>query len=227
MKLSNEMREVLNNFSKINDNLVIGAEPGVVRTVATSRNIMAKASITEDFPFKFGIYDLNEFLSCLNMFEDPTLAFEQKYVNITDGQQAIKYWFSEPENLTTSNKEIKMPVCEVKFTLTDDQLSKIRKASSALKADQLVIKHNREGGVFIKAVVTDVENPSSNQYSLNIANCNIDTDENFEFVFNINNFKFNQADEYVFEVSSKMISTVKAGDIQYWVALDKSSKYGV
>ena len=140
MKLSNEMREVLNNFSKINDNLVIGAEPGVVRTVATSRNIMAKASITEDFPFKFGIYDLNEFLSCLNMFEDPTLAFEQKYVNITDGQQAIKYWFSEPENLTTSNKEIKMPVCEVKFTLTDDQLSKIRKASSALKADQLVIE---------------------------------------------------------------------------------------
>lgn len=227
MKLSNETRDVLTNFSKINDNLVVGSETGVVRTVATSRNIMAKASVTEEFPFKFGIYDLNEFLSCLNMFDDPALAFEEKFVKITDGVQAIKYWFADPENLTTSDKEIKMPVCEVKFTLTDDQLTKIRKASSALKADQLVIKHNRDGGIFIKAVVTDVENPSSNQYSLNIANCNIDTEENFEFVFNINNFKFNQADEYAFEVSSKMISSVTAGDIQYWVALDKSSKYGV
>jgi len=117
-----------------------------------------------------------------------------------------------------------MATDDVTFTVTADQMSSIRKASAALKATDLVATKNTDGGVWIKLTVTDKENPTSNEFDINIANCGINIDSNFEFVFNINNFKFNNADEYVFGVSSKLISSVRAGNTNYWVALEKTSK---
>jgi hypothetical protein len=228
MKLSKSTVEVLRNFSNINSNIAIG-DSGSVRTVAIAKNLMGKAEIPEEFPYKFGIYDLNEFLSCYSMFDDPSLGFDdnQKFVTITDGISAVKYFFSDIDNLTVTDKDVTMPDTVVNFTITNDELNKIRKASAALKANDLVVTKNTDGGVWTKLTVTDKENPTSNEFSLNIANCNIDTDENFEFVFNINNFKFNATDKYTFEIASKLISAVKAGDTNYWLALEKTSTYGV
>ena len=228
MKLNNDTVEVLKNFAAINSNIVIGTE-GFVRSVAIAKNVMAKANITDAFPYKFGVYDLPEFLSCYSLFDDAELTFSdtQKFVTFSDGIQSIKYFFSDVENLVTSDKDITMPESALTFTITDSQLASIRKASGALKANDMVITKNTEGGLWTKLTVTDRDNPTSNEFSINIANCSIDTEENFEFVFNINNFKFNQADEYKFEVASKMISKVTTDTVDYWLALEKSSKIGV
>jgi len=225
MKLCNETKDVLKTFANINSNIALDAT-GVLRTVAISKNLMGKALIPEKFPSKVGIYDLNEFLSCVNMFDDPTLAFDDsgKFTTITDGVSSIKYFFSDVENLTLTETDIDMATDDVTFTVTADQMSSIRKASAALKATDLVATKNTDGGVWIKLTVTDKENPTSNEFDINIANCSINIDSNFEFVFNINNFKFNNADEYVFGVSSKLISSVQAGNTNYWVALEKTSK---
>jgi hypothetical protein len=103
-------------------------------------------------------------------------------------------------------------------------MASIRKASAALKSNDLVVTKNTDGGTWIKLTVTDKENPTSNEFDINIANCNINIDNDFEFVFNINNFKFNNADEFAFGISTKLISSVQAGDTQFWVALEKTSK---
>lgn len=228
MKLTSETVNVLKTFANINSNIAIG-EQGVVRTVAIAKNIMAKAKITEVFPNKFGIYDLPEFLNCYSLFDDAELSFDDtnKFVTFSDGQQSIKYFFSDIENLVTSDKDVTMPDSDIEFTITDAQLASIRKASGALKANDMVITKNTEGGEWIKLTVTDTENPTSNEFSLNINNCDIKTDMGFKFVFNINNFKFNTATAYKYSVSSKMIASVVAGDVDYWLALDKNSKYGV
>jgi hypothetical protein len=199
MKLSNETKDVLKTFANINSNIAIGSN-GTLRTVAISKNLMGKASYTEDFPYEFGIYDLNEFLSCVNMFDDPTLNFDdgEKFVKITDGISAIKYYFSSIDNLTVSTRDIDIPTDDVTFTITADQMSSIRKAAGALKANDLVVTKNTDGGTWTKLTVTDRDNPTSNEFDINISNCNINIDSDFEFVFNINNFKFNNADEYNF-----------------------------
>jgi len=227
MKLSNNTIEVLKNFSAINSNIAFGTESKVLRTVAISKNLMAKSNVEEDFPYKFGVYDLPQFLSCLGMFENPDLEFDdsQKFALISDGNSTIKYYFSDIENLVTTDKDLNMPNIDVTFTITDSQLGAIRKASGALSGDNLVITKKDDGN--IKLTVTDIDDPTSNEYSLDITDCNIDTEATFEFIFNIGNFKFNTADKYVFGISSKMISSVVAGDTNYWVALDKNSKYGV
>jgi hypothetical protein len=226
MKLSNNTIEALRSFATINSNIAFGVEPKTLRSVAISKNLMAKTSIEEDFPYKFGVYDLNQFLSCVTLFENPELTFSdtQKFVTISDGISSIQYFFSDIENLVTSDKDLKMPDTEVTFTLTDTQLKAISKASGVIAGDHMLVT-NKDGTISV--TVTDTEDPTSNKFSLDIANCDIKTDENFEFIFNINSFKFKTASEYVFDISSKMISAVKAGDTQYWVALDKNSKYGV
>ena len=108
MKLSNETVTVLKNFSTINQNLVIN--PGKnISTMSAMKNIVAKATVTEEFPQAFAIYDLNEFLAALSLFEKPDLDFNDDFVVMTENNTALKYWYSDPSVVTTPTKEITMP----------------------------------------------------------------------------------------------------------------------
>ena len=159
MKLQQETLEVLNNFAIINSNIVFNKDK-VLRSVTPYKNLMSKADIPDQFPYRFGIYDLSEFLSALSMFEDPDLSFDddEKFVFISDGKLSLKYYFSEIGILTTTEKDVDMPDPEVEFKITHDQLSTIRKASSTLRANEMVVKNDNGK---LQLVVTDTQNPSS------------------------------------------------------------------
>ena len=119
MKLSDETLSTLKNFAGINSNVVLN--PGnVVKTMSESKTIMSSATIAEDIPAQIGIYDLNEFLGVVNMFDDPDLMFDNEFksVRVAEGKRAVKYFFSEPSILTTPSKDVVMPPCDVTFTLT-------------------------------------------------------------------------------------------------------------
>ena len=64
MKLSNDTVTVLKNFSTINQNLVIKAGSNI-STMSAMKNIVAKATVIEDFPKDFAIYDLNYYITNL------------------------------------------------------------------------------------------------------------------------------------------------------------------
>ena len=228
MKLSNEIKEVLTNFQSINSNIAIGETGGMIRTMSVSKTLMAKAKLdtTDTWPYEFGIYDLGEFLACLNMFDDPVLAFDddKKFVNITDGVTSFKYYFSDIDILTVPTNDINLECNDLTFTLTNDELNRLRKASATLKTSNLSIRKN-ESASFIECVILDKQNPTSNQFKMNIANCRINTSAEFEFVFDINNFKFKPAAEYEFGIDKKQVALIKAGNTDYWVALDKTTTY--
>jgi hypothetical protein len=40
------------------------------------KNILAEATVTEDLPKDFGIYDLNQFLNGLGLYQSPELDFQ-------------------------------------------------------------------------------------------------------------------------------------------------------
>ena len=227
MKLSNEIKDVLNNFQAINSNIAIGEEGGIIRSMSTSKTLMAKANVAFDSPYPFGIYDLGEFLACLNMFDDPILSFDddKKFVNITDGITTFKYYFSDIDVLTVATKDINLDCGDLTFTLTHDELTQLRKASATLKTSNLSVRMSATGSHFIECVILDKQNPTSNQFTMNINNCDINTSAEFDFVFDINNFKFKPAAEYVFGIDKKQVALIKAGDTDYWVALDKTTTY--
>ena len=81
MIISEETLEVLKNFATINPNIVF--KPGFqLKTISEAKTILASSKIVEDFQKEFGVYDLNEFLSVMNLIETPQLDFEEKAVVI-------------------------------------------------------------------------------------------------------------------------------------------------
>ena len=70
MKLSSNTTMVLKNFATINQNLVI-KEGSELLTMSSMKNIVAKATVEENFPKEIAIYDLNEFLASLSIFKSP------------------------------------------------------------------------------------------------------------------------------------------------------------
>ena len=226
MKLSNETQAVLKNFAAINSNIVIntGAE---LKTISEAKNILAKASVSESFDTPFGIYDLNEFLGVMSMFDDPelTVADDALSIKISQGRRSVKYFFSAPDILTSPSKDIVMPSAEVTFTLTQDDMAQLRKAAATLGVTDVVVT-NKSDGNGIEILVTDVKDSTANVFSVDTDTTSCCSDK-FKFVFNIGNFKFVGGD-YEITISNKLISHFKNlnAPIEYWVALEKNSTFG-
>lgn len=223
MELNENVLQVLRNFATINQNILI--KPGnEIRTISEARNVLARANVDVEFPSQFAIYDLNQFISVLSLVDKPNLEFSENFVTIKDasGLSGVKYFFSSPDTITTSEKDITMPEAEVKFTLDEKTLSKLRSASSALGYRDLII--TAKGGS-INLSISENDNATANSYNIDVAgSCD---SENFKFILNIENLKI-VAGDYDVNISSKLISNFKnkSKDIQYWIALEKTSNYG-
>ena len=218
MKLSNGTINVLKNFSTINQNLVI-KEGSDISTMSAMKNIVAKAKVEEAFTKEFAIYDLNEFLSALSLFEKPDLDFQDDYVVITEegSAKSLKYWYSDPSVVTTPTKDINMPSNEVQFDFSSDSLAEITKAASVIGAPDMVLEKG-------KLRVTDKKNTTANDYATELDVP--DSDVDYKFWFKVENLKLLPG-SYSVEVSSKNISRFSNSnvDIEYFIALEPESSY--
>ena len=225
MELSDRSLQVLKNFSGINQNIIIRSG-NTLRTVAEARNVLATATVEESFPKDFGIYDLNEFIGVLGLVDTPRLKFEDDYVLVGDstGRSKVKYFFSSEDTLTAPSKDVTMPNPEVSFLLTNDTLNKLKRAASTLGHDQVSIT-NRNG--ILSLSVVDSENSTSNTFSIDIDG-DFKSDTQFNVIINISNLKILPGD-YDVQLSSKLITQFKNREVNvtYWIALEKSSIFGV
>jgi len=224
MKLSSHTTSVLKNFATINQNLVI-KEGNSIATMSAMKNIVAKAEVEETFPQEIAIYDLNEFLGALSLFSSPILDFNDNYVVISEESKPttkMKYFYSDPSVVTSPSKMITMPSEEVKFTMSNDDLSKLKRAAGAIGAPDMVLER-KEGTSSI--TVKDKKNDTANNYSLDV---DTNGDGEFNFFFKVENMKLLDG-TYDVEISSKNISHYKnkSFDIEYWIALEPESTYKV
>ena len=223
MELSDSTLQVLKNYASINSNLVV-EEGNTLQTISEAKNVLSKSTINEVFPSRFGIYDLNEFLNVLGLVDTPRLKFEDTSVLIGDstGRSKVRYYFSDTDMLTAPSKEVKMPDTDVRFSLDNDTLNKIKRAASALGHNELQVSPS---GSAVSLTVTSTENSTANSFSIDVEG-SANTDK-YNFIFNISNLKMTPGD-YEVEISSKLISkfTNSETDLKYWIALEKTSTYG-
>ena len=224
MKLSEHTTSILKNYATINQNLVIkkGSE---LLTMSSMKNIVARAEVEETFPKEIAIYDLNEFLGALSLFSSPILDFNDNYVVISEESKPttkMKYFYSDPSVVTSPQKMITMPSEEVKFTMSNEDLSKLKRAAGAIGAPDMVLER-KDGTSSI--TVKDKKNDTANNYSLDV---NTNGDGEFNFFFKVENMKLLDG-TYDVEISSKNISHYKnkSFDIEYWIALEPESTYKV
>ena len=217
MKLSESTVSVLKNYSTINQNLLI-KQGKILNTMSAMKNIVAKSTVGEEFPQEVAIYDLNEFLASMSLFENPDLQCKDDFVTMSEEgkKSSLKYWYSDPSVVMTVSKDINMPECEVKFTLSSDILSNVQKAAAVIGAPDMVLENG-------SLRVTDKKNDTANAYSIDV----VDTDDDYKFWFKVENLKLLSGD-YDVSISSKRISHFKNTnvDIEYFIALEPESNYG-
>jgi hypothetical protein len=216
MKLSKETVGLFKNFSGINSNLLLKSG-NKLATISAQKNVMADATVSETFP-DFGIYDLNEFLGAMSLFEDPELEFEDKFVTIKQGNMSIKYFAADASVLTAPQKSITFPQAEIEFTMTAAMLNMVHRTASVLRATDLSIIGD---GETITAVVGDKKNATGNSFSEPVGT----TDKNFRVNLKVENLKMLPGD-YTVSISSKKISRFKGtGDLVYYVAVEADSTF--
>lgn len=221
MKLSDNTLTILKNFAGINNSIIV--KPGnTLRTISVANNIYAEATIAEEFPKSFAIYDLNEFLNGISLHKDPDLDFsEDSYLTIREGKRRVKYFFAD-QNVIKSppEKGIKIPSKDICFQLDSATLEKLLKASSVYKLPDLSAVG--ESGV-VRLVVRDKKNDkTSTEYSIIVG----ETDEEFTFNFKVENIKIISG-AYDVVVSKELIShfTNINYNLSYWIALEPDSTF--
>ena len=224
MKLSEHTTSVLKNFASINQNLVI-KKGKKLSTMSAMKNIIASATVEEQFPKDVAIYDLNEFLASMSLFQNPVLDFQDNHVLITEennSKNSLKYYYSDPSVVTSPSKMVTMPSKEVTFDMSSSELSKIKRAAGVIGAPDLVLEKNGSGS-FLTA--KDKKNDTANNYSTDITT---NSDGTYKFYFKTENLKLMDGD-YDVEISSKNIShfSSKSKDVEYFIALEPESTYKI
>ena len=221
MKLSDKTLTLLKNFSSINQSILF-KEGSSLRTISVMKNIFAEATIEEELPKDFGIYDLNQFLNGLNLHQNAELDFQNdSYVVIKEGKSRSKYFFADPNVIITPpEKDIVLPSEDVCFLLDTKELDKLLKAAAVYQLPDLSVVG--EAGV-VKLVVCDKKNDTSNDFSVIVG----ETDETFSFNFKVENIKILPG-SYEVVISRKLLSRFKntSFDVTYHIALEPDSTFG-
>ncbi len=220
MKLSDNTLTLLKNFSNINQSILF-KQGKSLRTISVMKNILAEATINEELPKDFGIYDLNQFLNGLSLHNNPDLDFtNDNYVVIREGRSRSKYFFADPNVIVCPpDKTIELPTEDVSFELKTEQLDKLLKAAGIYQLPDL--SAIGEDGV-VKLVVRDKKNETSNDYAVVVG----ETEGKFVLNFKVENIKLIPG-SYDVVVSSKLISkfTCREHDLSYYIALEPDSSY--
>ena len=221
MKLSDKTLTLLKNFSTINQSILF-KQGSSLRTISVMKNILAEATIDENLPKDFGIYDLNQFLNGLGLHNSPELDFhDDSYVVIKEGRMRSKYFFADPNVIVTPpDKEITLPSEDVSFELSTSHLDKLLKAAAIYQLTDLAVVG---GDGVVKIVVRDKKNDTSNDFSIVVG----ETESTFSFNFKVENIKILPG-TYDVVVSRNLLSrfTCRDYDLTYYIALEPDSSFG-
>lgn len=228
VKLSSNTINLLKNFSTINQGIKV-KKGSQIRTIAVSKNILAEADVDEHFPQDFAIYDLNEFLALVTLFKEPILRFkDSKSVMITDasGRNKVNYFFAGEAVVVgpPSDKKLSLPSEDVNFTLSKDSLLQVMKAAGILGHKFIVVRGKR--GQEVSLVATDIKDNTANEFSMAIEGATAEAD--FDLIFDVENLKM-VPDDYEVTLCANpfyaRFASKAAGDLQYWIALNKDSTF--
>lgn len=213
MKLSKETIAILKNFATINGGIQF-VEGNEIRVSAFDKTVLGIATVKEEFPIDFAIYDLGQFLSVLSMFSDPELEFHDDYLYIKEGRSRVKYFYVDPRNIVAAPYDLVLGSGESSLFVSADQLTSLIKASSIMKlADFALVKD----GDSIQMIVEDSSQDSNHEYTIDI-DFDVDMDD-FELQLKMKTMNFLPLDYEIELIGEDRITfTNHEQQLQYFVA---------
>ncbi len=217
MKISHDTLALLKNFAGINTNILV-RQGNVLSTVSAGKNILARATVTETFDREFAVYDLNNFLALLSLWDNPEIEFEETGMFLRDGGSEFEYGYADPSVVTAAPDKTLEIDPFFTFTLTAADISMVQKAASILSAPTMSIVS--KGGK-VTLTVSDPSNPRANAYRKELTTTDVG---DFDCRLKVENLKV-VADEYTVSLGRKKAMHFKntTKELEYWLAMEPSS----
>ena len=217
MKINNKTLNILKNFATINPSIIV--KPGnILKTMSSSKTILARAEVPDTFEYPFAIYNLSQFIGCISMFTDPDLDFNESSVTISDAKNEFVYYYADSSIiLTAPAKDITIPTADSEFKISATDIPSVTKALSILELTEIAFVGD---GNNIMIQAADTKNLSSNKYSVKVGA----TDKVFKAIFKPENLKM-VSDDYIVTLSSKGISKFVGTEVTYYVAIEATSTF--
>lgn len=221
MKISNDTLAILKNFASINTNIVF--KPGdVIATISNAKNIFAKATIKEDIPNQFAIYDLNSLLAMLTLMENQDVSFGDKSLIVTSDKGTFEYYYSNPEVVTSAPDGEIEHVDVYKFKLAAEDIQMLMKAAAITSAPTISVTNKNQN---VTLSVSDRKNDSSNSFKKNLGT----SFDEFDVYIAVENLKV-IPDAYEVSVAKTQNGKAKflhfrheSKQLQYWIAAEPGS----
>jgi len=227
LKLSLNTLRVLKNFSEINGSILV-REGSRLKTISVGENMIAQYDCEEEFPITFGIYDLRQFITGLDLFPDPTLEFKNNdYVIINGGGRKTKFFFSDPEITIKAapDRDVNFPESDLSFGLSVGTLLTLKRASMVYGLPDLKIT-SLDGVITLS--LCDRENDTTNTFEEIVPG---DSTGDYEFFIKVENLRLAVGEKssstdntklYDVKISSKLISqwTNVSSPLTYYIALE-------
>lgn len=215
MKLSETGLTVLKNFASINSGVVLNAGK-VQKTISPEKSILVEATLEDDVPTKFGIYDLNQFLGNVTTLRNPELTFLKDSVTLDDGELSFEYLACSPNLIITPpDKELVLKNVDVKFTLPNAMFQKLLKMATMNSLPNLSVE-GQDGELHL--LIHEKANDTSNRGAIKIGEY---AGKDFIATFKTENLKL-VPDDYDVEVQIGAFAKFenKAGNLKYFIALE-------
>jgi len=221
MKLTQKTFSILKNFSSINQSLYV-TKGNTLRTISEMKSVMADVDVQEMFPRDFCIYDLNQFLGVISLFEEPDLDFDTTFVRVSGSQGASSnYFYADKATIRTipPEKSFELPDTVETFSVTDKVVKGVLQAANVLQLPEIAIVGD---GTDITIEAVNTKNSTSNSFRYEVGK----TKKKFKMIFKVENIKMMMGG-YNVSISSKKITQFKAveGTLTYTIVNEASSTY--
>jgi predicted P-loop ATPase/GTPase len=219
MKISNDTLSVLKNFSTINTGIAVDGD--TLRTVSSQKNILAEANVSESFDTPFAIYDLNQFIATISLFENPDFEFGENSVVVSSGKNKSTYYYTDKTMIVTPPDKDLSPLlesAEISFKVSQAQIAEVLRAASILQAPEVAVVGN---GGNITLTAYDSKNSTSNTFDVEV---DAEATGTFNMIFRTENLKMISGD-YQVEITSKGISRWTGSKVTYFITTESASTY--
>jgi hypothetical protein len=214
MQISKETIGFLKSFAQINQSIWV--DPGnVIITMSPPKTVVAFATITEKFDVPFGIYDLQQFLGVVSLFDEPEFNFKEESMEISSGRSKTRYSYVAKNMLVIPPpKELEFPDSAVTFDISGDDMKMLLQSANVLGLPHICVE-SRDDELVMFATNDDESN--SNEYSITVGKGTAPA----KYKFRVDYLRI-MPGAYKISISDKNIAKFKCNDseVVYFIATE-------
>ncbi len=220
MKLSEGTVAILKNFSTVNQSLQFKAG-NTLKTISPLKTIFVEATVDENFPKEFALYDLNKLLAKVSLYKEAHLGFDDDKINIsTENKKKSDYikYCSPKIIIVPPEKSISIGEADCSFSLSQEDLDWMKRSAGISGSPNFIFESD---GETIQFVATDVKDDSADQSKVEIG---AGDGTKFRVVMKVENFKLMDG-SYDVAIAKKGLAQFKHKSIPivYYIAIEAAS----